>query len=263
MWALGGLMTALFISAPLPASAHALDDSAHLSVSTTDAKGHVGDTVSIRVTVTNHGPDVEPEWALTSVRTQAGTKFVSGTGCRPDPDGRGQYCPSPGPLAAGKSQTVVLRYKIVHTLPHPDWEIGGFSFYEALNRKTNTDDLDLSFHISILGTKPSTTRTPANAHSTPTRTPTPRRTAPSTPSQAGTTTASEATGVLAAPETDPTPSRTAAVLPKLEDAGFTNSGRTAWAVAAGGIGVIGFSALILLAVARRRARTAAPDNPAL
>jgi hypothetical protein len=274
MWALGGLMpmaVALLVSAPVPASARAVEGSTHLSVSTTDAKGHVGDTVSIRVTVTNHGPAVEPEWALTGVQTQAGTKFASGTGCRPDPDG-GQYCASPGPLAVGKSQTVVLRYKIAHTVPHPDWEMGAFSFYEALDRKTNTDDVDLYFHISILGaatpaTKPSTTRTPAGASTSAStgRSPAARRTASPTPSRAGTASASEPPAMLAAPGTDPTPSLSAAALPKIQDAGFTaNTSRTAWAVAAGGIAVIGSSALALLARARRRrASAAASDIPVL
>ncbi|MFI5897166.1 hypothetical protein ACIA5D_44450 [Actinoplanes sp. NPDC051513] len=277
MWASFGLMAAaagLLVSAPLPASARAVEGSTHLSVSTTDAKGHVGDTVSIRVTITNHGPAVEPEWALTGVQTQVGTKFASGTGCRPDPDG-GQYCSSPGPLAVGKSQTVVLHYKIVKTLPHPDWEMAGFSFYEALDRKGGTDDVDLSFHVSILGTatpatKPSTNRTPATARSTSAstgRAPAARRTASPAPSRAGTTTAStsEPAAMLAAPQTDPTPSLTAAVLPKIEDAGFTaNASRTAWAVAAGGIALIGSTAFALLARARRRrARAAASDIPAL
>jgi hypothetical protein len=108
-----------------PAPARAVEDATHLSVSTTDARGRVGDTVSIRATVRNHGPVVEPEWALTGVETQPGTQFVSGTRCRPDPDG-GQYCASPGPLAVGKSQTVILRYKIIHTVQHPDWEMAGF-----------------------------------------------------------------------------------------------------------------------------------------
>lgn len=274
MRASGGLITvavALLVSAPLPASAaRAAEGSTHLSVSTTDAKGHVGDTVSIRVTVTNHGPAVEPEWALTNVQTQEGTKFVSGTGCGPDPDG-GRYCPSPGPLAVGKSQTVVLQYKIVKTLPHPDWEIGGFSFYEALNRRTDTDDLDLSFHISILGTgksatKPRATRTPATVRSTssgPGRPSAARRTASSAPTRAGTPSASEPATLLAAPQPDPTPSLAGAGLPKIEDAGFTaQASRTAWAVAAGGIAVIGSSALLLLARARRRrAGTAASDIP--
>jgi len=271
MGALGGLMSvavAVLVSAPVPASARAVEGSTHLSVSTTDAKGHVGDTVSIRVTVTNHGPAVEPEWALTGVQTQAGTKFASGTRCRPDPDG-GQYCSSPGPLAVGKSQTVVLRYKIVRTVPHPDWEMGGFSFYEALDRKVGTDDVDLNFQISILGTtKPSPTRTPSKAGSTPAGTGRPsaaRRTASPTPSRTGRTTTSEPAARLAAPEADPTPSLTAAVLPKIEDAGFTaNAGRTAWAVAAGGTAVLGSSALVLLALARRRrARATATDVPEL
>jgi hypothetical protein len=261
MWASGGLVTlavASLVSAPLPAAAGAVEGSTHLSVSTTDAKGHVGDTVSIRVTVTNHGPAVEPEWALTGVQTQAGTKFASGAGCRPDPDG-GQYCSSPGPLAVGKSQTVVLHYKIVKTVPHPDWEMGSFSFYEALDRKGGTDDVDLYFHISTVGTgkpttkptsKPSTTRTPATARPTPAGTGRPsatRRTTAPTPSRAGTT------AVLAAPPTDPAPSSTAAALPKIEDAGFTaHASRAAWVVAGGGIVVIGLSALALLARARRR-----------
>jgi hypothetical protein len=267
MWASGGLLSvavALLVAAPLPASARAADGSTHLSVSATDGKGHVGDTVSIRVTVTNHGPAVEPEWALTGVQTQEGTKFTGGTNCRPDPDG-GQYCSSPGPLAVGKSQTVVLHYKIVHTVPHPDWEMGGFSFYEALVRKGGTDDVDLYFHISILGTatKPSTTRTPSKTRSTPAstgRSPAAPRTASPAPSGAGTTTASASapSGMLAAPETDPTPSQTVAVLPKIEDAGFTaTAGRTAWAVAAGGIAVIGLSTFVLLARARRRRARAA------
>lgn len=260
MWASsGGLMTAavaLLVSAPLPASAHAAEGSTHLSVSTTDAKGHVGDTVSIRVTVTNHGPAVEPEWALTGVETQAGTKFVSGAGCRPDPDG-GQYCASPGPLAVGKSQTVVLHYKIVKTVPHPDWEMAAFGFYEALDRKGGTDDVDLYFHISTLGapkpatkpaTKPSTTRSSATtARSTPASNGRPsatRRVASPTPSRAAT---------LAAPPADPAPSQTAAAPPKIEDAGFTaNASPATWAVAAGGILVIGATALALLARARRR-----------
>lgn len=271
MWALSGMMSAavaLLVSAPFPASARAVEGSTHLSVSTTDAKGHVGDTVSIRVTVTNHGPAVEPEWALTGVQTQEGTKFAGGTGCRPDPDG-GQYCPSPGPLAVGKSQTVVLHYKIAHTVPHPDWEMGGFSFYEALDRKVNTDDVDLYFHISILGaaTKPSTTRTPAGAHTSAStgRAPAARRTTSPAPSRAGTTSASEPTAMLAAPQTDPAPSRTAAALPEIQDAGFTaNTSRTAWAIAAGGIAVLGSSALALLARARRRrASAAASDIPVL
>lgn len=276
MWASGGLMTvavALLASAPFPASAaRAVEGSTHLSVSTTDAKGHVGDTVGIRVTVTNHGPAVEPEWALTGVQTQEGTRFASGTGCRPDPDG-GQYCSSPGPLAVGKSQTVVLHYKIVKTVPHPDWEMGGFSFYEALDRKGGTDDVDLSFHISILGTgtsatKPRTTRTPATVRSTSASTGRPsaaRRTASPAPSQAGTTSAdaSEPPAMLAAPQADPTPSLTAAGLPTIEDAGFTaHASRTAWAVAAGGIAVVGSSAFTMLVRGRRRrARTAASDMP--
>jgi hypothetical protein len=274
MWALGGLMSvavALVVSAPVPASARAVEGSTHLSVSTTDAKGHVGDTVSIRVTVTNHGPAVEPEWALTGVQTQAGTKFAGGTGCRPDPDG-GQYCSSPGPLAVGKSQTVVLHYKIAHTVPHPDWEMGGFSFYEALDRKGGTDDVDLSFHISILGTatpaiKPSTTRTPAGARTSAStgRPPAARRTASQASSRGGTTSASasEPTAMPAAPQTDPTPSLTAAALPTIQDAGFTaTTSRTAWAMAAGGIAVLGSSAFALLARARRRrASAAASDIP--
>ena len=270
MWSLGGLLSvavALLVAAPLPASARAVEGSTHLSVSTTDAKGHVGDTVSIRVTVTNHGPAVEPEWALTGVQTQVGTKFVSGTGCRPDPDG-GQYCSSPGPLAVGKSQTVVLRYKIVRTVPHPEWEMGAFSFYEALVRKGGTDDVDLYFHISTLGTaKPTPTRTPSKAGTTSAgtgRSPAARRSASPTPSRAGTPSASESAAVLAAPEVDPAPSRTAAALPKIEDAGFTaNAGRAVWAVAAGGIAVLGFTAFALLAwTRRRRARAAASDIPA-
>ncbi|WP_157296002.1 hypothetical protein [Paractinoplanes globisporus] len=255
----------LLVSAPLPASARAVEGSTHLSVSTTDAKGHVGDTVSIRVTVTNHGPAVEPEWALTGVQTQEGTRFAAGTGCRPDPDG-GQYCSSPGPLAVGKSQTVVLRYKIVKTVPHPEWEMGTFSFYEALDRKGGTDDVDLYFHISILGTakpssKPSATRTPTSTG----RSPAARRTASPPPSRVGTTSASEPAAMQAAPETDPTPSLTAGALPNIEDTGFTaNATRTAWAVTAGGIAVIGSSAFVLLARARRRrARAAASDIPEL
>jgi hypothetical protein len=264
MRAFGGLMSVaatLLVAGLLPAPAHAAEGSTHLSVSTTDGKGHVGDTVSIRVTVTNHGPAVEPEWALTGVQTQVGTKFVSGTGCRPDPDG-GQYCSSPGPLAVGRSQTVVLHYKIVRTVPHPDWEMGGFSFYEALVRKGGTDDVDLYFHISTLGAaKPSTTRTPSKAAPTSAatgRSPAARRTASPAPSRAAT--ASEPAAVLAAPETDPTPSPTVAALPKIDNAGFTkNAGRTAWAVTAGGIAVLGLTAFALLVLTRRRrARAADP-----
>jgi hypothetical protein len=260
------------VSLPAPARAvplRAAEGATHLSVSTTDAKGHVGDAVSIRVTVTNHGPAVEPEWALTGVQTQVGTKFTGGTGCRPDPDG-GQYCASPGPLAVGKSQTVVLRYKIVKTLPHPDWEMAGFSFYEALIRKGGTDDVDLSFHIDILGTakpatkpatKPSASRTPATTRPTSASTGRAKSASPA-PSRPATT--SEPTTVLAAPATDPAPSGTAAALPAIEDAGFTSTaGGAAWAVAIGGIAVIGAGALVLLARARRRrAHAAAPDIPA-
>jgi hypothetical protein len=69
--------------------------------------------------------------------------------------------------------------------------------------------------------------------------------------------------MLAAPQPDPAPSRTAAALPKIEDAGFTSqASRTGWAVAAGGIAVIGSSAFLLLARARRRrAGRAASDVP--
>ena len=143
-----------------------MESSTHLSVSTTNAKGRVGDTVSIRVTVKNHGPAVEPEWALTGVETQQGTKFVSGTGCRPDPNG-GRYCASPGPLAVGASQTVVLRYKIVKTVQHPEWQFAGFGFYEALVRKGGTDDVDLNFQIYIMGAATPTTRAPAPSGATP------------------------------------------------------------------------------------------------
>jgi hypothetical protein len=234
-----------------PAPARAVEDSTHLSVSTTDARGRVGNTVTIRVTVRNHGPVVEPEWALTGVQTQPGTQFISGTGCRPDPDG-GKYCASPGPLAVGKSQTVILRYKIIHTVPHPDWEMAGFSFYEALYRKGGTDDVDLSFQIYILGPAAPTTRaaavrtsrTPVRASQTPAhasrtsaapRSPTPSATPPS--SEASVTTA------------DPVPSPTIAALDGAEPVGFS----TGWAAALLGVAVLAVAALGTL-VYRRRVR---------
>jgi hypothetical protein len=233
-----------------PAPARAVEDSTHLSVSTTDARGRVGDTVSIRVTVRNHGPVVEPEWALTVVQTQPGTRFVSGTGCRPDPDG-GKLCPSPGPLAVGKSQTVILRYKIIHTLPHPDWEIGGFSFYEALNRKVNTDDLDLSFHIDIQG--PATPRPAVRTNPTPVRAnPTPDRAsrttaAPRSPTASPTPSATPSSSEASVTTADPVPSPTIAALDGAEPAGFS----TGWAAASLGMVVLAVAALGTMAYRRR------------
>jgi len=246
----GVALSAAALLAP-PAPARAVEDSTHLSVSTTDARGRVGDTVSIRVTVRNHGPLVEPEWALTGVETQPGTKFLSGTGCRRDPDG-GQYCASPGPLAVGKSQTVILRYKIIHTLQHPDWEMAGFSFYEALYRKTNTDDVDLNFQIYILGKAAPTrapavrtSRTPVRASQTPARagrtsaaprsSPTPSATPP--PSETSVTTA------------DPVPSPTVAAFDGAKPVGFS----TGWAAALLSVAVLAVAAVGTMAY-RRRAR---------
>ncbi|MEU2612215.1 hypothetical protein ABZ570_11615 [Micromonospora sp. NPDC007271] len=241
-----------------------MEDSTHLSVSTTNAKGRVGDTVSIRVTVRNHGPAVEPEWALTGVETQPGTRFVSGTGCRPDPNG-GQYCPSPGPLAVGASQTVVLRYKIFRTVQHPERQSAGFGLYEALNRKGGTDDVDLNFQIYIMGAATPTTRASVRPSGTPTRsnaTPVRSSRASASPSHASTTSPSSPPGastsapdVIAAPTSEPTPQVTTVALDKAQRSGFT----VGWAAGTSGLVVIGIGTLA--AVALRRRRRAVPDPP--
>jgi hypothetical protein len=239
-----------------------VEGSTHLSVSTTNAKGRVGDTVSIRVTVTNHGPAVEPEWALTGVETQPGTRFVSGTGCRPDPDG-GQYCASPGPLAVGASQTVVLRFKIIHTVQHPEWQAAGFGFYEALFRKGGTDDVDLNFQIYILGAATPTTRAPARSSPTPARS----RQAPARSGHASATPPSSAPAasmasasaptVVAASTAGPTPHVTAA-LDKAQRSGFT----AGWAAGTSGVAVIGVVALVAAVLRRRRRTEPAPPSAA-
>ncbi|MCP3786865.1 DUF11 domain-containing protein [Micromonospora sp. A3M-1-15] len=224
-------------------------------MSTTNAKGRVGDTVSIRVTVANHGPAVEPEWALTGVETQPGTRFVSGTGCSPDPDG-GQYCPGPGPLAVGASQTIVLRYKIIRTVPHPEWQSAGFGLYEALARKGGTDDVDLNFQIYILGsTATPATRAPARASATPTRSTKasarpsrPSATPPSSPPSAS----ASPSAAFAAPGTEPAPRVSTATMDTARSSGFT----AGWAAGTSGIAIIGVGALI--AAARRRRRRAEP-----
>jgi hypothetical protein len=228
-----------------PAPAWAVEGATHLSVSTTDARGRVGDTVSIRVTVRNHGPVVEPEWALTGVETQPGTRFVSGTGCRRDPDG-GKYCASPGPLAVGKSQTVILRYKIVHTVPHPDWEMAGFGFYEALFRTTNTDDVDVNFQIYILGPAAATTR-PAAVRTSPTRV-----RAGQTPARASRTSAAPRSPTppsseAPVPLADPVASPTVAAFDSAERVGFS----TGWAAALLGVAVLAVAAAGMVAYRRR------------
>jgi hypothetical protein len=236
------------------------EDATHLSVSTTDARGRVGDTVSIRVTVKNHGPLVAPEWALTGVETQEGTQFVSGTGCRRDTSNGGQYCASPGPLPVGASLTVVLRYKIVRTVAHPDWLFAGFGLYEALSRKGGTDDVDLNFQIYIEGTAKPASRAPAAPTKAPARSaqsqaPSTRATA--TPEAAGTPSATPSSAPTAAvTPAAPTTGPAIASAPDLAriSADQARTGVAGWVAAAAGVVVIGVAALILF-WARRRGRS--------
>ncbi|WP_422771359.1 hypothetical protein ACN28C_32830 [Plantactinospora sp. WMMC1484] len=259
----GILAIGAVLLAPSPPSwAHVarVEDSTHLSVSTTNAKGRVGDTVSIRVTVKNHGPTIEPEWALTGVETQPGTRFVSGGGCRPDPNG-GQYCPSPGPLAVGASQTVVLRYKIIHAVQHPERQSAGFGFYEALVRKGGTDDVDLSFQIYIAGAATKTPRTPARSSATPARSSKAsarsRQEASTVPPSPPSAVSASAPTVIAAATTGPATHVTAPALDKAQHSGVT----TGWAVGTSGVIVIVIGVGTLVTMTLRRRRRAEPGQP--
>jgi hypothetical protein len=240
----------LFAWPAVGAAQQARTEGTDLSIRTTDARGRVGDTVSIRVTITNHGPNIEPEWAMTGVETQEGTQFVSGTGCRLDGEGR-RNCPSPGPLLVGRSYTVTLRYKIVRTVAHPDWMFATFGFYSAANLLGGTDDMDQLFTIYIEAepVKP-TTRAPA---------PKPRT------SPTAATKRPPAAHVSAAPAVSPVPAAQRSplttdptVAPKPEPPAITNAAkagrsRPGWIVVAAVAALLG----AFVAVGVRRLRTGA------
>src|SRR5947207_10108233 len=82
---------------------------ADLAVTATAASGHVGDVVSVTVTVKNNGPATATDAAVT-VTAPSGTTIVDGLGCTPVTAGKVVKCT--GTLHNGESQSGTFKFKI-------------------------------------------------------------------------------------------------------------------------------------------------------
>jgi hypothetical protein len=80
-----------------------------LEMRASDASGRIGDTVTVTVRVTNHGPSPEPYWSVGDVRTP-GAKLIGFDGCTAVHDGSCDYRKF---TAVGQIVTVRIRIKIV------------------------------------------------------------------------------------------------------------------------------------------------------
>jgi uncharacterized repeat protein (TIGR01451 family) len=82
---------------------------ADLAVTATAASGHVGDVVSVTVTVKNNGPATATDAAVT-ITAPSGTTIVDGLGCTPVTAGKVVKCT--GKLANGESDSGTFKFKI-------------------------------------------------------------------------------------------------------------------------------------------------------
>ncbi len=98
-----------------PFSAYTADNPADLSVSAASAAGHVGESVPVTVTIANAGPS-DVFAGKVQVTAPAGTEFTAiDAGCAPVTPGK-EYSCDLGPLAAGKTDSLVFQAKIVSAM---------------------------------------------------------------------------------------------------------------------------------------------------
>jgi hypothetical protein len=121
---------------------------ADLEAGAADVTGNMGDTVTLAITVTNHGPSPEPGWAIADLRAY-GTVLVGQHGCDAQSafGGSQVQCAHRAYMAVGAQITVTFDLKIVAATIPPQ-PLSGFSMLIPFN-DPNSSNLNLYFHIHV------------------------------------------------------------------------------------------------------------------
>jgi len=111
------------------------ENPADLAVTATAASGHVGDTVSIAVTVKNNGPATVTDAAAT-ITAPSGTTIVDQLGCATVTAGKVVKCT--GTLKSGESNTGTFKFRIDNATVGPDGKATIASSIKDPNLTNNT-----------------------------------------------------------------------------------------------------------------------------
>jgi hypothetical protein len=209
-----------------------------------DAVGRIGDTVTVAVRVTNHGPNPEPYWTIDDVRTP-GARLAGFSGCTAVHGGSCEYRRF---TAVGQTVTVRMRIKIVG--PDSATVSTGLTFGWYLNN-TNPGDVHPGFTIYRIGTSSPAPTSGTRSASTTDAGVTSSRLSPSAPAQLLSSTAT--TAILSTPQsTDPTETThsPAAVADTLASRGASSTPILAWL----GVIALATTAAAFCEIYRRRRR---------